>query len=108
MLGAEQFKETILDILEEERWTVRPARDLQRQSHDAGRSARLCAGTLRVRPELSPVADQLAGNCPILEVRQYLIENAFVEEVRDPTITTALTRAWSTSGRARPRSQLHL
>jgi pyrroloquinoline quinone (PQQ) biosynthesis protein C len=30
----------------------------------------------------------IAGNCPILEVRQYLIENAFVEEVRDPTITT--------------------
>ena len=30
----------------------------------------------------------ITGNCPILEVRQYLIQNAFVEEVRDPTITT--------------------
>src|SRR4051812_37225424 len=30
----------------------------------------------------------IAGNCPILEVRKYLIENLFVEEVRDPTVIT--------------------
>jgi pyrroloquinoline quinone (PQQ) biosynthesis protein C len=27
----------------------------------------------------------VAGNCPHLDVRQYLIENMYVEEVRDPT-----------------------
>lgn len=30
----------------------------------------------------------IAGNCPHLDVRQYLIENMFVEEVRDPTVET--------------------
>ena len=27
----------------------------------------------------------VTGNCPHLDVRQYLIENMYVEEVRDPT-----------------------
>src|SRR4029434_7407520 len=30
----------------------------------------------------------IAGNCPILEVRQYLIENSYAEKVRDRTIVT--------------------
>lgn len=28
----------------------------------------------------------ITGSCPVLEVRQYLIENLYVEEVKDPTI----------------------
>jgi pyrroloquinoline quinone (PQQ) biosynthesis protein C len=28
----------------------------------------------------------MVANCPVLNVRQYFIENMFVEEVRDPTI----------------------
>jgi pyrroloquinoline quinone (PQQ) biosynthesis protein C len=30
----------------------------------------------------------MVANCPEMEVRQYMIENMFVEEVKDPSITT--------------------
>ena len=89
MLGAEQFKETILDILEEERWTVPTLLETYNANHMTRDGARVYALEHCVFAANFPRwLTNIAGNCPILEVRQYLIENAFVEEVRDPTITT--------------------
>ena len=89
MLSAEQLKETILDILEEERWTVPTLLETYNANHMTRDGARVYALEHCVFAANFPRwLTNIAGNCPILEVRQYLIENAFVEEVRDPTITT--------------------
>ena len=98
MRSAEQFKEAILDVLEEGRWTVPTLLETYNANHMTREGARVYALEHCVFAANFPRwLTNIAGNCPILEVRQYLIENAFVEEVRDPTITTAITRAWSTS-----------
>jgi hypothetical protein len=47
MLGAEQFKETILDIVEEERWTVPTLRTKMRIIYCEGEAGRLPAGDTR-------------------------------------------------------------
>ena len=89
MLSAEQLKETILDILEEERWTVPTLLETYNANHMTRDGARVYALEHCVFAANFPRwLTNIAGNCPILEVRQYLIENAFVEEVRDPTIIT--------------------
>jgi hypothetical protein len=47
MLGAEQLTETILDILEEERWTVPTLRTKMRIIYCEGEAGRLPAGDTR-------------------------------------------------------------
>jgi len=89
MRSAEQFKETILDVLQEERWTVPTLLETYNVNHMTREGARVYALEHCVFAANFPRwLTNIAGNCPILEVRQYLIENAFVEEVRDPTIIT--------------------
>ena len=89
MRTAEQFKEAILDVLEEERWTVPTLLETYNANHMTREGARVYALEHCVFAANFPRwLTHIAGNCPILEVRQYLIENAFVEEVRDPTIVT--------------------
>lgn len=89
MRSAEQFKEAILDVLEEERWTVPTLLETYNANHMTREGARVYALEHCVFAANFPRwLTNIAGNCPILEVRQYLIENAFVEEVRDPTIVT--------------------
>ena len=89
MLSAEQFKESILDVLEEGRWTVPTLLETYNANHMTREGARVYALEHCVFAANFPRwLTNIAGNCPILEVRQYLIENTFVEEVRDPTIIT--------------------
>src|SRR5919109_1449009 len=89
MRSAEQFKEAILDVLEEGRWTVPTLLETYNANHMTREGARVYALEHCVFAANFPRwLTNIAGNCPILEVRQYLIQNAFVEEVRDPTIVT--------------------
>ena len=89
MRSAEQFKEAILDVLEEGRWTVPTLLETYNANHMTREGARVYALEHCVFAANFPRwLTNIAGNCPVLEVRQYLIQNAFVEEVRDPTIVT--------------------
>jgi pyrroloquinoline quinone (PQQ) biosynthesis protein C len=86
-MSASQFGETVLDTFQEFRWGTPTLWD-RFCKNDLTREGALVYGL-----EHCVFADNfprwlanVAGNCPYLEVRKYLIENMYVEEVRDPTI----------------------
>lgn len=84
-----QFIEEILDILEEGRWKVPTHLETYTRNHLTREGARVYALEHCVFAANFPRwLTNITGNCPHLEVRKYLIENAYVEEVKDPTIVT--------------------
>ena len=105
-----KFKEAILDVLEEGRWTVPTLLETYNAESLTREGARVYALEHCVFAANFPRwLTNIAGNCPILEVRQYLIENAFVEEVqRSDDHHRPLRKPRRLRGRARPRSQVHL
>ena len=85
----EQFQNAILDLLQEARWGTPTILELFNRDHMSREGARLyglehCVFAANFPRWLA----NITGNCPHLEVRKYLIENMFVEEVKDPTITS--------------------
>ncbi len=85
----EQFQDEILDILQELRWGTPSILELYTRDHLSREGARIyglehCVFAANFPRWLA----NITGNCPHLEVRKYLIENMFVEEVKDPTIPT--------------------
>lgn len=85
----EEFREAILDTFEEMRWGPLTVYEKYSQNHMSPEGARLyglehCVFAANFPRWLA----NITGNCPHLEVRKYLIENMYVEEVEDPTITT--------------------
>ena len=89
MSTPEQFREQILDTFVELRWKVPTLWEEYRDQALTREGARIYALEHCVFAANFPRwLANITGNCPHLEVRSYLIENMFVEEVKDPTIIT--------------------
>ena len=85
----EQFQNAILDQLQQYRWGTPTIHELYNKDHLSREGARIYALEHCVFAANFPRwLSNITGNCPHLEVRKYLIENMFVEEVKDPTIPT--------------------
>ena len=83
----EQFQKAILDQLEKFRWGTPTIHEMYNKSHLSREGARVYALEHCVFAANFPRwLANIAGNCPHLDVRKYLIENMYVEEVKDPTI----------------------
>lgn len=85
----DEFQEAILDLLQELRWDTPTYLEQFNKQHMNRKGALVYAVEHCVFAANFPRwLVNIAGNCPELEVRKYLIENAYVEEVKDPTIVT--------------------
>ncbi len=85
----EQFQEAILDLLQQFRWGTPTILEQYNKNHLSREGARVYALEHCVFAANFPRwLANITGNCPHLEVRKYLIENMYVEEVKDPTIPT--------------------
>lgn len=84
-----EFQNAILDIYQEMRYGTPTYWEEYRTKHLTREGARVYALEHCVFAAQFPRwLANIAGNCPHLDVRKYLIENMFVEEVHDPTVTT--------------------
>lgn len=85
----EAFREAILDLLQELRYDTPTLHDEFMRRHLSREGARVYALEHCVFAANFPSwLANITGNCPHLAVRRYLIENMYVEEVCDPTVTT--------------------
>ncbi|MGE5538045.1 MAG: iron-containing redox enzyme family protein [Gemmatimonas sp.] len=85
----EQFEIAMLDVLQELRYDTPTYLDEFNRHHLNRKGAWVYALEHCVFGANFPRwLATVAGNCPEIEVRKYLIENLYVEEVRDPTIIT--------------------
>lgn len=83
----EDFQNDILDLLQEFRWGTPTVLEQYLRNHVSREGALVYAQEHCVFAANFPRwLANITGNCPHLEVRQYLIGNMFVEEVKDPTI----------------------
>lgn len=83
-----EFGNAVLDTIQELRYAKPSIYDEFRSKHLNREGARVYALEHCVFAANFPRwLANIAGNCPHLEVRKYLIENMYVEEVHDPTIT---------------------
>jgi pyrroloquinoline quinone (PQQ) biosynthesis protein C len=83
----EQFEQAMLDLLQEIRYGRPSYLDEFNKHHLCREGAWVYALEHCVFGAHFPRwLANVTGKCPVLEVRKYLIENLFVEEVRDPTI----------------------
>ena len=84
----EQFEEAMLDLLQEIRYGKPSYLDEFNRNHLKAEGAWVYALEHCVFGANFPRwLANVAGKCPVLEVRKYLIENLYVEEVLDPTTT---------------------
>jgi pyrroloquinoline quinone (PQQ) biosynthesis protein C len=84
-----EFREAMLDMIQEVRWGTPTLHDEYCAKHLTREGARVYALEHCVFAANFPSwLANITGNTPHLEVRQYLIENMYVEEVHDPTVTT--------------------
>jgi pyrroloquinoline quinone (PQQ) biosynthesis protein C len=84
----EQLKQALLDVCQK-RWDPPTYLEEFNRAHLTKEGARIYAIEHCVFAANFPRwLANIAGNCPHLEVRKYLIENMYVEEVRDPTVIT--------------------
>lgn len=85
----EQFGQAFLDVLQETRYGTPSIWELYVRSHQSREGIRVWALEHCVFAANFPRwLANIAGNCPRLDVRKFLIGNMYVEEVTDPTITT--------------------
>jgi hypothetical protein len=85
----EEFQKAFLDVLQEGRYGTPSVWEEYLRNHLTPEGARVYALEHCVFAANFPRwLSNIAGNCPYLDVRKYLIENMYVEEVSDPTITT--------------------
>jgi len=84
----QEFQNAVLDVLQEGRYATPTIYEEYRSKHLTREGARVYALEHCVFAANFPSwLANITGNCPHLDVRQYLIENMFVEEVHDPTVT---------------------
>ena len=89
MESREDFEARMAQVIWDNRWKKESAYEVFTKSHMCVEGARVYALEHCVFAANFPRwLSNITGNCPHLEVRKYLIENTFVEEVRDPTIVT--------------------
>lgn len=83
----EEFGVAVLDLYEEMRYTTPTLYEEYRTKHLTREGARVYALEHCIFAAHFPRwLANITGNCPHLDVRKYLIENMYVEEVHDPTI----------------------
>lgn len=83
----QEFQTAILDVIEEFRYRTPTIHEEYRTRHLTREGARVHALEHCVFAAHFPRwLATIAGNCPHLDVRKYLIENVYVEEVHDPTV----------------------
>ena len=88
-MKADEFKEAIFSTFEQMRWGTLTVFEEYCRDHLTREGARVYALEHCVFAANFPRwLANITGNCPYLDVRKYLIEVMFVEEVRDPTIIT--------------------
>jgi len=82
-----QFREAIVQTIGRAYFEQRPAWQEYQRRYLKPEGARIFAWEHTVFTDEFPHwFGNIVGNCPHLAVRQYLIENMYVEEVKDPTI----------------------
>ena len=85
----EQFEDQMARLIWETRWKEHNSFDVWLQNHMCREGAAVFALEHTVFADEFPRwFGNIIGNCPELDVRQYMIENMYVEEVTDPTIDT--------------------
>lgn len=89
MESRENFEQHMARVIWENRWNRHSAFDEWLEGHMCREGAAVFAKEHCVFAKHFPRwFGNIIGNCPSLSARQYMIENMFVEEVEDPTITT--------------------
>ncbi len=89
MESRENFEQHMARTIWENRWNRHSAFDEWLEGHMCREGAAVFAQEHCVFAKHFPRwFGNIIGNCPSLSARQYMIENMFVEEVEDPTITT--------------------
>ena len=85
----EAFEGHMAQIIWDNRWKVPNAFQIWIENHMCREGAAIFALEHCVFAEHFPRwFGSIVGNCPHLGARQYMIDNMYVEEVEDPTITT--------------------
>lgn len=89
MESPEKFEQTMAKVIWESRWK----RHTLFETWLLGHMSREGAGVFALEhcvfsDEFPRWFGTIIGNCPEMDVRQYMIENMYIEEVRDPTIQT--------------------
>ncbi len=88
-MSPEEFESRMASVIWENRWKHHNTFDVWLQNHMSREGARVFALEHCVFADEFPRwFGSIIGNCPALDVRQYMIENMYVEEVTDPTIST--------------------
>lgn len=83
----EAYKEYIRTIVGEIYWASPPANILFQREYMSRDGALIFAlEHCQFTDQFPRWFGNIIGNCPVLEVRAYMIENMFVEEVKDPTM----------------------
>ena len=84
-----EFEAQMAQVVWDTRWKEHNAFDFWLQNHMNRPGAAVFALEHTVFADEFPRwFGNIIGNCPELDVRQYMIENMYVEEVTDPTIST--------------------
>ena len=83
----EKFERHMAEVIWEHRWKAHNAFDEWLENHMCKEGAAVFAREHCVFAAHFPQwFGNMVANCPILSVRAYMIENMYVEEVRDPSI----------------------
>jgi pyrroloquinoline quinone (PQQ) biosynthesis protein C len=86
----EQFEKTMAKVLWENRWKRHTTFETWLETRlDRPGAAVFAIEHCVFADEFPRWFASIIANCPAADVRQYMIENMYVEEVEDPTITTS-------------------
>ncbi|MCH8919025.1 MAG: iron-containing redox enzyme family protein [Proteobacteria bacterium] len=89
MESAESFEQHMAQVIWDNRWKAPSAFDQWLEDHMCAEGAAVFAREHCVFADHFPRwFGHMVGNCPHLGARQYMIDNMYVEEVKDPTIAT--------------------
>jgi pyrroloquinoline quinone (PQQ) biosynthesis protein C len=89
MESPEKFEHHMAQVIWDNRWKAHSAFDEWLENHMCVEGAAVFAREHCVFADHFPRwFGHMVANCPHLKVRQYMIDNMYVEEVKDPTITT--------------------
>lgn len=87
MQNPETFEKHMAQVIWNNRWKAHSAFDEWLENHMSAEGAAVFAREHCVFADHFPRwFGNMTANCPHLEVRKYLIDNMYVEEVKDPTI----------------------
>lgn len=89
MRTPEKFEAHMAHVIWDQRWKAHSAFDEWLENHMSAEGAAVFAREHCVFADHFPRwFGNMVANCPHLKVRQYMIDNMYVEEVKDPTIAT--------------------